>query len=112
VLSKLDLVKPILIAFVPTALWGLMAYKFIKGYLLGNTAVTVWALLLGGIFMIWYERKIHNKEGKLKIEDLDCKKSLMIGLVQSVDDSGSIQGDGDDFRRNGGGTVPGGSDEV
>ncbi len=84
VLAKLALVKPILIAFVPTALWGLMAYKFIKGYLLGNTAVTVWALLLGGIFMIWYERKMRNKEGKLKIEDLDCKKSLQIGLFQAI----------------------------
>ena len=50
---------------------GTGAYKFIKRYLLGNTGVVVWALLLGGIFMIWYERKMQNTEGKLKIEDLD-----------------------------------------
>jgi undecaprenyl-diphosphatase len=84
VLAKLGLVKPILIAFIPTGVLGLIFYKIVKTYLLGNSGVVVWALLLGGIFMIWYERKIKNTEGKLKIEDLDYKKSLKIGLIQSV----------------------------
>ena len=84
VLAKMDLMKPVLIAFVPTGVLGLVFYKIVKTYLLGNSGVVVWTLLLGGIFMIWYERRMRNKEGKLRIEDLDFKKSLQIGLVQAI----------------------------
>src|SRR6185369_5198338 len=42
----------VFVAFLPTAIIGLLAYKFIKQHLLGNTKVVLLSLLLGGIFLI------------------------------------------------------------
>ncbi len=66
-------------AFLPTAILGLIFYKFIKMYLLGNTFVTLSALFLGGLILIFLEKFPHKKAGKL-----DLKTSLLIGLAQSV----------------------------
>src|SRR5438132_1458532 len=40
------------IAFVPTAVVGLVLYKFIKNILLGNPWIVVWSLGIGGILLI------------------------------------------------------------
>jgi undecaprenyl-diphosphatase len=88
VLAKLSLVKPILIAFVPTGVLGLVFYKLVKTYLLGNSGVVVWALLLGGIGMIIFEFLISNgkflNKSELTIDKLTTKQSLLIGVIQSL----------------------------
>lgn len=77
--------KRILIAFVPTAVIGFVLYKLIKQFLLGNTIVTVMAILLGGIAMIVLElihkEKDHHKE---KIEEIPLKAAFFIGVFQSI----------------------------
>ncbi|MBI2034243.1 MAG: undecaprenyl-diphosphatase, partial [Candidatus Levybacteria bacterium] len=45
----------ILIAFLPTAIVGFILYKSIKSYLIGNTLITLAALLFGGIMLIALE---------------------------------------------------------
>lgn len=77
--------KNVLIAFIPTALIGLVLYKFIKSYLIGNTLVTVTALLVGGILLILLE-KLHKEKqsSNVTIEQLSLKQSFLIGLAQSV----------------------------
>ena len=47
--------KPIIFAFIPTAVVGLTVYKILKSYLLGNETITLYALLIGGIIMIAVE---------------------------------------------------------
>lgn len=77
--------KPILIAYLPTAILGVTLYKLIKGYLIGNELITVVALFLGGIVLIVIE--LFHKEGKggiEKIEDIPVKTAFGIGLAQSV----------------------------
>lgn len=69
-------------AFVPTAIFGLMFYKPIKIYLLGNTSVVLWSLLLGGVVLIVFERFI--KKGGDSIDSLNWKTAVGIGLAQSV----------------------------
>lgn len=77
--------KNVLIAFIPTAVIGLILYKFIKSYLLGNTLVTITALFVGGVLLLFIERLHKEKESHIgKIEDLSVKQSLLIGLAQSV----------------------------
>lgn len=77
--------KNVLIAFVPTALVGLMLYKFIKSYLIGNILVTVLALLVGGILLILLEKLYREKDYHVsKIENLSLRQSLLIGLSQSI----------------------------
>lgn len=77
--------KPILIAYLPTAILGFTLYKVIKGYLIGNEMITVIALFVGGIILIVLEL-LHKekKDAHEKIEDIPAKKALLIGLAQSV----------------------------
>lgn len=75
----------ILVAFVPTMVVGLILYKFIKTFLLGNTLIVSSSLILGGLLIIvleWFYRseKAHVK----KISDVTPFKSAAIGLGQSL----------------------------
>lgn len=85
--------KNIIAAFIPTAIIGFALYKFIKSYLIGNSLVTVLALLIGGILLIVLEKiyeqssQMTDKEKKhhvSSIENLTIKQSFLIGLAQSV----------------------------
>src|SRR3569623_889427 len=59
---NINTLKRLLVSFLPTGIIGLALYKAIKAYLLGNEAVVLWALLLGGIILIAFE--LWHKEGK------------------------------------------------
>lgn len=77
--------KPILIAFLPTAILGFTLYKVVKGYLIGNEMITVAALFIGGVILILIEL-LHkeDKNGIEKIEEIPAKQAFIIGLAQSV----------------------------
>lgn len=75
----------IFIAFLPSALVGFLLYGFIKDALIGNSLITVIALLLGGIAFILIEYL--NKDRKQTInsfEQISYKNALLIGVFQSV----------------------------
>lgn len=74
-----DLYKKIIIAFLPSAFFGLFLYKYIKMYLIGNAIIVVWSLLIGGIVMLLFER-FH----KVSTKPLNLTSSafLLIGLFQ------------------------------
>ena len=67
----------IITAFLPTAILGLFLYKYIKLYLIGNSTVVIWSLLIGGIIMLLFEKfyKVKNKK-------LTTKSFVIIGLFQ------------------------------
>jgi len=58
-----DLLKRIAIAFVPTAIAGLVFYNAIKSLFFGNEYVVLGALLLGGVALILFEIFHGEKEG-------------------------------------------------
>lgn len=77
--------KPLLAAFIPTAIVGLILYKFIKHFLLGNSLVTVLALLLGGILLIVIEKMHKEKDFHVdKVENITVQNAIIIGLCQSL----------------------------
>jgi undecaprenyl-diphosphatase len=82
---SIEVWKRIIIAFIPTGIIGLLLFKIVKNYLLGNLYVTLVSLLVGGIILIIleliYKEKEHHVE---KIEDLTLPKAFVIGLVQSI----------------------------
>jgi undecaprenyl-diphosphatase len=94
ILDSKKLWKPLLVAFIPTAVIGLVLYKFVKNFLLGNTIITLLALFIGGIVLIiiekWWEEgptslpATQGHSGSLTIEDLSMRQSFLIGLAQSV----------------------------
>lgn len=82
-LSGLETWKKILTAFIPTAILGFLLYKIIKGFLLSNSIIVVWSLLLGGIaliaFEIWYKRRNADIS-----QEITYKKSFAIGVAQAL----------------------------
>ncbi len=76
--------KNIVLAFLPTAFVGFLFYNVIKEILLGNLGVTLLALFLGGIILIFVEKFV-PKVGKVKsVQDISVKSALLIGLFQSA----------------------------
>lgn len=70
----------ILIAFIPSAVIGLLLNKYIEKYLFSSFTVAL-ALIVGAIMMLIVE----NAFGRYKINDMDkvnTKKSFLIGVAQ------------------------------
>lgn len=85
-LLKKKLIGSVVLAFLPTAILGLIFYSTIKRFLLGNSAVVLWALALGGVGLILFE-KWYAKKGEVKeegLENITKKQALAIGLFQSI----------------------------
>lgn len=85
IIQSWEISKRLLVAFLPTAVVGLILYKLIKKYLLGNNAVVLWALFIGGalliIFELWHQEKIDARDS---LESISYKQSFCIGLFQSI----------------------------
>lgn len=72
-------------AFVPTAILGLLLYRTVKTHLLGNEAVVVWALVLGGAALIAFEKLFKAPAApKKELSAMSYGDALAIGLAQSV----------------------------
>lgn len=84
-IKNIEIWKRIIIAFIPTGILGIVFYKIVKTFLLGNVMVTLLALLIGGILLIILELVHKEKDNhKEKIEDISLKNAFLIGLFQSV----------------------------
>lgn len=73
------------VAFVPTGILGLLLYRFIKDYLIGNSWVVVIALFLGGIALIVFEL-LHKEqdEARSDLSKLPYTTAVIVGLFQSI----------------------------
>lgn len=72
----------LIIAFIPTAIIGFLAYSTIKEVLFNPIVVSV-ALIVGGLILIIVDKWLVNKERKYeKLEDITLKNSFFIGLMQ------------------------------
>lgn len=79
------LLARVIVAFVPTAIIGLLFYKVVKTYLLGNVLVVVLALVLGGLAILvmeWYLKR--RESGGRSLEEMSYRKAVLVGLAQSV----------------------------
>ena len=79
-----EVLKRVIAAFIPTAVLGLLFYKIIKKFLLGESVV-LWALFIGGIFLIVFE--LWHKETKNDAEEIayiSYPQVFLIGVFQSV----------------------------
>lgn len=85
VFNNISLGLKIIVAFLPSALLGVLFYGLIKEVLIGNTAVTLTALFAGGIALILFEKYYREKEKHISdVEKLTLTQSVIIGLCQSV----------------------------
>ena len=72
----------IFIAFLPAAILGLLFIKTIKQYLFHPVPVAL-ALVAGGVLILWAERRKHVVDVE-RVEDMDWKHALKVGLVQCL----------------------------
>lgn len=87
-----ELNKKVLAAFLPTAVIGFVLYKLIKTFLLGNTNIALWAMLLGGVIIIiferWHKKRELNNTSKsdnlVNLEDISYRQAVIIGLAQAL----------------------------
>jgi undecaprenyl-diphosphatase len=82
---NLEVIKKILVAFIPTALIGFVFYPIVKSLLLESKEVVLVALFFGGIALIVFEllHKEHE-DATSAVERMSYKQSLLVGLAQSV----------------------------
>lgn len=83
--SSWELIKKLFVAFLPTAVIGLVMYKIVKQYFLGSTSVVLWALFLGGLFLLVFERVYQEKpEAQTDMAKITYRQAVFIGLFQSL----------------------------
>ena len=84
-LVDMEVIKRLIVAFLPTGVLGLTLYKLIKGYLLGSETVVLASLLMGGIFLVafewWYREK---DDAASEIREISYRNAFIIGLFQSI----------------------------
>lgn len=84
-LQEIDVLKRIIIAFIPTGIIGLSVYKLAKQYFLGNQILVAWSLIIGGILIILFEKKYGAIDGNTtEIKQMTYKQSFLIGVFQSL----------------------------
>lgn len=82
-------IRNLIIAFIPTGIIGFILYKLIKSFLLGNILIIAFALLLGGIVILFFEKKMEEKRvdenlSAGDIKDMSIKQLIILGLAQSL----------------------------
>ena len=79
-----EVLKKLVVAFIPTGFIGLTVYKAVKGYLLGNMTVVLLSLFIGGIALLVFERFHKSADTEVDFTEITYGKALLIGLFQSI----------------------------
>jgi len=81
----IEVIKRLVVGFIPTGIIGFTLYQLIKDYLIGNSYIVVAALLLGGVALIVFELLHKESEDEpAEIRTLPYKQVALVGLFQSV----------------------------
>jgi undecaprenyl-diphosphatase len=81
-LFKFKIYPKLFASFLPTAIVGFLLYKIIKTYLF-NPIVVSFALVIGGVLLILFDRrKVPNEESQIPLEDISYIKAFWIGCIQ------------------------------
>ena len=82
-LTDFDIWKKIIVAFVPTAVIGLLFYSAIRS-LLGSPVVVAWAIGIGGVVMILAEWYLNKKLSLHPFQPDDTEQSQQISYTQAI----------------------------
>jgi undecaprenyl-diphosphatase len=84
-LLDVKVIKKLAAAFLPTMIIGLIVYKLVKRFLLGNSHVVVASLFIGGIFLIIFELLHREKESATSdVASISYAQAISIGVFQSI----------------------------
>lgn len=83
-LVSFEIYFKLFVAFLPTGIIGILAYKTIKSYLFNPFVVSV-SLIIGGVVLILLDRWTEKKESKyLELEHISYLDAFKIGLIQCL----------------------------
>ncbi len=84
-LVNVEVIKRVIVAFIPTGVLGFLLYKLIKKFLLGSSNVVLWSLLVGGALLIIFEL-LHkeDRESVGEVSDISYRNAFLIGIFQSI----------------------------
>jgi undecaprenyl-diphosphatase UppP len=83
-MQGIDIYLKLMAAFLPTAVVGLLAYKYIKALLFNPTVVSI-SLIVGGIILILIDKRVVNTKSKTEnLADISYKNAFYIGLMQCL----------------------------
>ena len=85
-LFQVEMMKKLIVAFIPTGIVGVVIYPYIK-FLLGNPILVAIMLIIGGIIILLVERRYEREteEGKIiEISTITYKNALILGLFQAL----------------------------
>lgn len=86
---QLEMIKKLIVAFIPTGIVGLAVYPYIKYLLTGpkSALIVATALIIGGISILIVERKYQKDtdNGKIvEMKDISYKNAFILGLYQTL----------------------------
>lgn len=84
--KNVDLMKKVIISFIPTAIIGLLLHKIIKGVFFESYGLIMGSLFVVGALFIVVEYLVSKNKIKLtkSMKDLSFADALMVGLGQSL----------------------------
>lgn len=85
ILKKPELIKPVLLAFIPTGLLGIVLYRIVKTYLLSSDVVVISMLFSVGIALValeWFWKNHPPKANRIALS-LSPIQLLTIGVFQA-----------------------------
>ena len=81
--SRIDLLKKLCFAFLPTGILGFLLYKLVKSFF--QPSLVSYSLIAGGIAFIGIERYLKNRPATVAgIQDVTYGQAFAIGLIQSL----------------------------
>lgn len=79
-----EVLKRLLVGFIPTGVIGFVLYPVIKTYLLESTSLLLWSLFVGGVILIAFERFHTESTDGEGIGSIPLWQCATVGLVQAV----------------------------
>jgi undecaprenyl-diphosphatase len=79
-----EVLKKLVVAFIPTGLIGLTVYRVLKEYLYESVPIILSALVIGGIGLILFDRKQRESRDEIDFSEISYGRALLIGLFQAI----------------------------
>ncbi len=87
IFSSWQYFRSVAVAFIPTGIIGFVLYKIIKNIFLGNLPLAALMLILGGIFIIIFEKRQARRGKYLETGEtraLTVREALAVGTAQAL----------------------------
>jgi undecaprenyl-diphosphatase len=82
VLKNRELIWKTSVAFIPSCIIGLIFYKTVKQYLMGNQNIVALSFLIGGVFLILFE--LWQKNRRAGTTEISYKQAFLVGVFQMI----------------------------